>query len=296
MVQSFQPPRLNRGTGPAILAAISLAIAPTGAAAHQAKKMVIETSQAKIETFIAGRGKTIVMLPSWARGADDFIDMRHRLANRGIRAITPNPRGIGASSGPLESWTIDEQADDIAAVIRATSNRPVTLLGHAYGNRVARAVASRHPDLVCDVILVASGGRIAPSPDVLKAVSDGADPRMPLADRRIALAKAHFALGHDPAPWVDGWYPAVGQAQQASVVKGNAALWWDAGGKPIMVIQPRQDAAAPAENAELLKRENPSRVELVYLENSGHAAFPEQPAALERLIARRMSSNQHCKA
>lgn len=137
--------------------------------------------------------------------------------------------------------------------------------------------------------------RIAPPPEVLKAVSDGADLHLPLAERREAVAKAHFAPGHDPGPWIDGWYPAVGMAQQASVTRDSPARWWNAGGRSILVIQPRQDAAAPSENAELLKRENPARVDLVYLENSGHAAFPEQPDELERLITMRVKPNRRCE-
>lgn len=280
----------------ALLMAGTLAEMPASAEARRAQRVLIAANQAEIEAFVEGRGKTIVMLPSWARGAADFDDMRDRLAKNGLRVITPNPRGIGASSGSLDNWTMDGQADDVAAVIRATGKGSVTLLGHAYGNRVARAVASRYPELVCDVILVAAGGRIAPPPDVLKAVSDGADLRLPLAERREAVAKAHFAPGHNPVPWIDGWYPAVGMAQQASVARDSPARWWNAGGRSILVIQPRQDAAAPSENAELLKGENPERVDLVYLENSGHAAFPEQPDELERLITRRVKPNGRCRS
>lgn len=279
----------------ACLMAGSLSQSAASADARQPERVLIAANQAELEVFVEGRGKTIVMLPSWARGAADFDDMRARLAKNGLRVITPNPRGIGASSGPLDNWAMDDQAGDVAAVIRATGKGPVTLLGHAYGNRVARAVASRYPDLVCDLILVAAGGRIAPPQDVLKAVSDGADLRLPPEERREAIAKAHFAPGHDPGPWIGGWYPAVGMAQQALVVRDNPSRWWDAGGRSILVIQPRQDAAAPPENAELLKRENPARVDLVYLENSGHAAFPEQPDELERLITARVKPNRRCK-
>lgn len=256
--------------------------------------MISASPGVTIEAIVEGRGKTIVMLPSWARGAADFDDMRVRLVRAGFRVVAPNPRGIDGSSGPLENWGMAEQADDVAAAIRATSASPVVLLGHAYGNRVARAVASRYPQLVCDLILVASGGKIAPAKDVLQAVSDGADPAVPRGERLRAIAKAHFAPGHDPSPWADGWHVEVGRAQQASVVKDEAATWWNAGKTPIFLIQPRKDAAAPPANAELLKREHPERVDLVYLEDSGHAAFPEQPEKLQQLIAKRMIDRGDC--
>ena len=249
------------------------------------KVFISASPDVTIEAIIEGRGRTIVMLPSWARGASDFDDMRARLSSAGFRIVTPNPRGVGGSTGPLENWSMEKQADDVAAVIRATNGAPVVLLGHAYGNRIARAVASRYPELVCDLILVASGGRISPPESILQAVVDGANLALPRSARMQAIAKAHFAPGNDPSPWIDGWYPEVGRAQQASVMQNVSSQWWNAGGSPILLIQPRQDAAAPAANAELLKQQNPDRVELVYLEDSGHAAFPEQPAKLQQMIS-----------
>ena len=265
-------------------------IAASASTAGPDSVSVSPSAGVSITASIEGRGRTIVMLPSWARGAADFADMRARLATAGFRVVTPEPRGIGASQGPLEGWDMAAQADDIAAIIRATSETPVVLLGHAYGNRVARAVASRHPGLVCDLILVAAGGKIQPPMDILQAISDGANPTIPRQDRLRAIAKAHFAPGNDPAPWADGWHPQTGEAQQLSIARDAARTWWNAGTVPVLLIQPRHDAAAPAANAELLKRENPRRVKLVYLEKAGHAAFPEQPAQLERLISERMQN------
>jgi len=278
-----------RGLARVALAGMGLMVAANAPAAGPDQVTVTASPGVTIAASVEGHGRTIVMLPSWARGAADFADMRARLAAAGFRVVTPEPRGVGASRGPLEGWDMEAQAGDVAAIIRATSGEPVVLLGHAYGNRVARAVASRHPGLVCDLILVASGGRIQPPMDILQAVSDGADPKVPRPERLRAIARAHFAPGHDPAPWADGWHPETGQAQQASVVRDTARTWWNAGTVPILLIQPRQDAAAPAANAELLKRENPRRVDLVYLENAGHAAFPEQPEMLQRLISQRIA-------
>lgn len=278
---------LSRGNWRVALAGLGL-IAASASATGPDLVNVVPSPGISIAASVEGRGRTIVMLPSWARGSADFADMRARLAAAGFRVVTPEPRGIGVSQGSFDGWDMEAQAGDVAAIIRATSEEPVVLLGHAYGNRVARAVASYHPSLVCDLILVAAGGKIQPPKDILQAISDGANPKIPRPERLRAIARAHFAPGHDPAPWADGWHPATGEAQQISVARDAARTWWNAGTVPILLIQPRQDAAAPAENAELLKRENPRRVDLVYLENAGHAAFPEQPEVLQRLISQRI--------
>ena len=60
-----------------------------------------------------------------------------------------NPRGIGKSKGPT-AQSLADYARDVFEVIKALQTqrgsepvRPVVLIGHAYGNRLARAVAAR---------------------------------------------------------------------------------------------------------------------------------------------------------
>ena len=54
------------------------------------------------------------------RGAEDFADLSRRLAAAGYRALRPQPRGIGASGGPMEDITLHDYADDVSAVIDQT--------------------------------------------------------------------------------------------------------------------------------------------------------------------------------
>jgi len=46
-----------------------------------------------------GQGETVVLIPSWARGASDFDQLIVALADAGYRAIAVNPRGIEGSEG-----------------------------------------------------------------------------------------------------------------------------------------------------------------------------------------------------
>jgi pimeloyl-ACP methyl ester carboxylesterase len=51
--------------------------------------------------------------------------------------------------------TLHTLADDVAGVIQALQLQSVNILGHAFGNRVARMMAADHPELARSVILFA---------------------------------------------------------------------------------------------------------------------------------------------
>ena len=60
--------------------------------------------------------------------------------------------------------------------------------------------------------------------------------------------------------------------------------WWEAGSKPITVLQASDDAIAPRANAEDLKRRLGERVEIVDIARAGHAMLPEQPERIAEAV------------
>jgi len=110
----------------------------------------------------AGKGLPICLIPSVARGCDDFIELSNALVNKGYKVILPEPRGINGSEGPLNGLNITDAAKDVFKVIEneLTSDFPATVIaGHAYGSMVARACAQAFPDKVTGIVLIAAGGR-----------------------------------------------------------------------------------------------------------------------------------------
>ncbi len=69
--------------------------------------------------------------------------------------IIPDYAGCGHSELPLETVTIEHLAEQIAAVIRASSDTPVDLVGVSLGAVVAAVVAANYPDLINKLILTA---------------------------------------------------------------------------------------------------------------------------------------------
>lgn len=100
-------------------------------------RKVLDLGGTQVEYYVRGRGPLVVLLPSLGRGAEDFDDIAPRLAHA-CRVVTPQPRGIGASSGPMTGVTLHDYARDVAAVIDNEGGGSALIGGHAFGNFVAR--------------------------------------------------------------------------------------------------------------------------------------------------------------
>jgi pimeloyl-ACP methyl ester carboxylesterase len=244
------------------------------------QRTVVEGPAGPLETHVYGAGPAVVLIASLGRGAEDFADLAARLAAAGFCVLALEPRGVGASTSPLADVTMAGLADDVAAVIRALADGPATVAGHAFGNRVARMVATTHGDLVGSVVLLACGGLVPPAPEVTRAMVSVFDVRLDPAARLDAIARAFFSPGHDPSPWEGGWHVATAAAQAAATAATPVEDWWTAGSADVLVVQPADDVVAVPENATRLVELLGERARMVTIPDAGHALLPEQPAAV----------------
>ncbi len=244
---------------------------------EQVRDVALGDVNIRVRLVGASSRRSVVMLPSLGRGSHDFDDLAPRVARTGYNVILPEPRGIGGSTGPLEGKTLHDVAADVARVIGQMASGPVILIGHAYGNRVARTVATDYPALVDRVILLAAGGLVPIRPEILEAMRGCMTPTLPREERLVHLAKAFFAPGNDPSVWLDEWWPEAAIAHSAAVRATETEDWWEAGGKRLTILQAEFDAIAPRENALDLKQRLGGRVNIMDIKNAGHAMLPEQP-------------------
>ena len=54
-----------------------------------------------LEVIAEGRGPLMVLVPSFARGSEDFDAVAAGLSGAGMRVLRPQPRGTGRSAGPM---------------------------------------------------------------------------------------------------------------------------------------------------------------------------------------------------
>ncbi len=247
----------------------------------------------RIEVIAQGVGPVIVILPSLGRGAEDYNVVAALLAKDGFRVLRPQPRGIGASTGPLTDLTLHDFAADIAAVIEYEGKGPAVVVGHAYGHYVAGTLATDRPELVRGVVLAAaSAGKVPPgvheprvTPEVREAIEKSGDLSLPDADRLRYLQFAFFAPGHDSHVWLSGWHPETEKAENAASRAAPVDDWFDCGTARILDLQAENDAVAPRKFAGVLKSALGDRVTVVVIPNAGHALVPEQPETVAKAIA-----------
>jgi pimeloyl-ACP methyl ester carboxylesterase len=126
----------------------------------------VATAEAAIAVRTLGAGIALVLLPGLGRSSRDLDVFAEHLVTAGYRAILPEPRGMDGSTGRLDGITLHDLAHDIAAVIEALCDGPAVVIGHAFGNRIARCLASDCPDLVSLVVLLSSSGKVQPTPEI----------------------------------------------------------------------------------------------------------------------------------
>jgi pimeloyl-ACP methyl ester carboxylesterase len=107
----------------------------------QRTRKIIPAGESRIEVIAEGEGPLLVLLPSSSRDSEDFDEIASQFAASGLRVLRPQPRGMGASVGWMENLTLHDFAADVAAVIEAEGGDPVVVLGHAFGQWVARTLA-----------------------------------------------------------------------------------------------------------------------------------------------------------
>lgn len=243
----------------------------------------VHNGAATISYRAQGNGPLVLLIASTGRGTQEFGPLAERLAQRGYRVLRPEPRGIGGSHGPMDGVSFHDFANDFAAVIRNEGNNAI-LAGHAYGNWIARTMASDHPELARGVVLVAAGAKTWPK-ELSEAITMINDPASSREQRLDGLKLAFFAEGSDPEPWLEGWNQAVTQSQRAARKLTNRDDWWAGGKAPMLDLQGGADPFRPQASRDELKNEFGDRVTVKVIDNASHALPAEKPVETADAIA-----------
>lgn len=246
----------------------------------------VSAGPARLHVRLMGAGKLLVLLPGLGRPATDLDALAALLADGGYRVAQPDPRGNGGSTGPMQGLTLHDLAADVSAVIEALGGGPATLIGQAFGNRIARMTATDRRDLVRAVVLLGCSGKVQPTPEIADAIRLAQAVDTPFEVRTRAVRAAWFAPGADISVWLDGWSQPVMGAYLAAAAATDTASWWTAGTAPVLIVQGAADVSAPPANGHLLQAEIGARATLVDLPGIGHAVGVEGPDAVAQVVLR----------
>jgi pimeloyl-ACP methyl ester carboxylesterase len=244
----------------------------------------IRAGLARLRSRIEGEGRALVLLPGLGRPAEDLDPLALRLISAGYRVVQPDPRGIGDSVGPLETLTLHDLAADVAAVIEASRIEDAIIIGHAFGNRIARMTAADRPELVEAVVLLGCSGKVQPSPEIAEAIRLAQAVDTPAHIRTEAVRAAWYGPNRDISVWMDGWSQPAMRSYLAAAAATDTAAWWTAGQAAVLIVQGAEDVSAPPENGWRLKQEIGDRACLVDLPGVGHAGPIEDPDAVAAVV------------
>ena len=242
---------------------------------------IIEVGAASLECTVSGSGDPLVVLANAGCSTGYLESFGDRIPGSQIIAI--NMRGVGASRGTLDNATLHDLASDVAGVLEALQCGPAHILGHAFGNRIARCLAADHPAVVRSAILVAAGGLIAP-PTPLGSSFRDLPPTKLMGPECVALGARWLSPDSDPnvLASVECW-PQVTIAHFATGGRVQRDEWWTGGNAaPLLAIQGLDDIVAPPGNGHALRDQLGERVQVVDIPRAGHFLIVEQP---DRVVA-----------
>ncbi len=177
----------------------------------------IDTNDVTLEVTEAGSGPLVVLLHGFPELAYSWRHQFVPLAEAGFHVVAPNQRGYGRSSrpDPIEAYSVDNLAADVAGLIRALGHDSAVVIGHDWGAPVAWHSALRYPDLV-------------------RAVGSLSVPHATRAPARpLDLMRA--AVGPDHTHYIDYFQePGVAEAELETDVEASIAgfVWSISGDAP----------------------------------------------------------------
>ena len=230
----------------------------------------------------APQKEVVVLLASAGREASDFNELILELNNAGYKTLAVEAPGINGTSLLNNVDLLGMTAPVRQAILQVTPDKPIFLIGHAYGNRLARAYAYKYPDNINSVVLLAAGGQVEIESKAKKALRDIFHPLRSTQSRLKDIQYAFFADGNEvPKYWRRGWHTKTAILHDQTRGLNVTKEWQGASGVPMLVVQPAQDRIAPKKDAaDFLAARYPGQVEVVVIENAGHALLPEQPEAV----------------
>jgi len=99
----------------------------------------------------------LLLLHGWTLSADlNWFTVYDKLATHG-RVVAIDQRGHGRGLRSEQPFTLEEAADDAAALLRHLDAAPAIVVGYSMGGSVALLQSHRHPDTVAGLVLQSTG-------------------------------------------------------------------------------------------------------------------------------------------
>jgi len=121
---------------------------------------VVETNGIRLSVTVEGEGEPVVLISGTGMPPEQWqLGLGPDLVARGYQVVTFANRGIPPSDCPPAPYTVADLTTDTAGLIDALELGPCRIVGYSMGGCVAEELCHTYPDLVHEVVLIASAGR-----------------------------------------------------------------------------------------------------------------------------------------
>ena len=254
-----------------------------------------------LNVVVAGSGPPLVLVHGFPLDHGMWQAQIEALADE-CQVIAPDLRGFGASDVTPGTVTMQQMADDLAALLDVLAvGQPVTLAGLSMGGYVAWQFALRHRFRLARLILCDTRAQ-ADTPEAAAG-------RLALADRVVAEGAAVVAETLIPRLFAPSTYtqqPALVAATREVILRTNpqgiaAALRGMAQRPDVRPLLPQidvpalllggeEDAISPPEEMQQIAQALP-RGTWVPIPQAGHMAPCEQPRQVNQAIRRFLAAS-----
>jgi 3-oxoadipate enol-lactonase len=170
----------------------------------------VEGAGVPLHYAVRGDGPPVLLVHGMASDGAALAPVADAVAAAGGRAIAYDRRGYGESGAPEPylGTTVEEQAEDAAALLRALDAAPAIVAGDGFGALVALDLAKRHGDLARALVLS--------NPALFALVPEATEM---LSAQRAEIEEALRARG--PAAGVEAWLG--GRVEGEALARARAA-------------------------------------------------------------------------
>lgn len=238
----------------------------------------------------AGRGPAVVLLHAFPLNASMWSAQREALSGS-YRVICPDQRGFGGTQlgHDLDDPTLDDVADDVAAMLDARKVDTCVLGGLSMGGYVAMAVLRRHPERVTGLILADTKATADPPEAaanrlrIAEAVIEAGNAAPVLLEEVLpklvgSTTKERRALVHGRVKALVERAPAyaVAWAQRAMAARPDSLETLRSVDVPTLVLRGDEDALSSEADTQAMADAVPG-ARLVTIPGAGHLTAVEAP-------------------
>ena len=235
-----------------------------------------------------GGDMSLVFLHYWGGSSRTW---RHVIAAlpKSYRTIAIDHRGWGESDAPATGYALSDLADDAQGVVDALNLKRYMLIGHSMGGKVAQLMASRRPDGLIGLVLVAPSPPqpLALAAEAREAMAAAYSTRDSVGTAIDQMLTAKVLSTEDHEQVIEDSLRGAPQAKAAwprstsfeDITRDVAAI-----NAPTIVVAGELDRV---DSVDLLKAELLSRIPhaaLHVLPGTGHLSPLESPLELARVI------------